>query len=65
MKFRFLVTIYKFGNAKKIVVQARTFEIAKEKIIAKYPNSAITLMANKLPCSQEEQDFCKSVNPIK
>ena len=64
MKYNFLVSINKFGNAKKVVIQAKTFDIAKAKIIAKYPNATITLMANKFPCSQNEQDFCKSVNPI-
>lgn len=64
MKYKFLVTNYKFGDAKKVAIQAKTFEMAKAKIIAKYPNTTITLMANKLPCSQKEQEFCKSVNPI-
>jgi hypothetical protein len=62
--FKFIVSHRKFDNSVTHRVNAKSFEQAKEKIINKYPHAGITLGTNQLPCTKEEADFCKSVNPI-
>jgi uncharacterized protein YifE (UPF0438 family) len=62
--FKFIVTNRKFDNSVTHRVNANSFEQAKAKILNKYPHAGITLGTNQLPCTQEEAEFCKSVNPI-
>ena len=65
--FKFSIQTTKWGNRKIKNIKANSLDDAKKKLLAGFNKpelTAISLIPNSIPVSEDLRDYYKSVNPI-